>query len=158
MDIAQLTILTIGLAVVLLLGPLLIMHVLDQEQKRTEAWRKLAARHHLQFTPGRRVVQKTTVSGFLRGREFSLEQVAGKKNQAAVHMELVLRTKAADPDEVPAYLTEQRTKAALQLAEIGGSLEDHKLSVPVTQTMRDLEELDRTLRTLRRLAPVLETA
>ena len=63
----------------------------------------------------------------------------------------------AEPDEVPAYLTEQRTKAALQLAEIGGSLEDHKLRVPVTKTMRDLEELDRTLRTLRRLASVFET-
>ncbi len=202
MDIAQLTILTIGLAVVLLLGPLLIMHVLDQEQERTEAWRKLAARYHLQFIPGRRVVQKTTISGFVRGREFLLEQVAGNKNQEAVHMELLLggslpeglelhpvggsvaqlaavtgipveamvggegqvnideklRAKAADPDEVPAYLTEQRTKAALQLAEIGGSLEDHKLRVPVTKTMRDLEALDRTLRTLRRLAPVLETA
>ncbi len=201
MDIGQLTILTIGLVVALLIAPLVIMHVIDREQERTEAWRKLAARYHLQFNPGRRVVRKTTVSGFLRGREFSLDQVAGNKNHGAVHMELLLRgslpeglelhpvdesvaqlaavtgipveamvgrgdqvaiddqlrAKAADPDEVPAYLTEQRTKAALQLAEIGGRLEDHKLRVPVTKTMRDLEELDRTLRTLRRLAPVFET-
>ena len=107
MDIAQLTILTIGLAVALLIAPLVIMHVLDQEQKRTEAWRKLAARHHLQFTPGRRVVQKTTVSGFLRGRDFSLEQVAGKKNQAAVHMELLLRGSLPD---------------GLELHPVGGSV------------------------------------
>ncbi len=202
MDIGPLTILTIGLAVALLIAPLVIMHVLDREQDRTEAWRKLAARHHLQFNPGRRVVQKTTVSGILRGREFLLDQVAGKKNQAAVHMELLLggslpeglelhpvdgsvaklaaitgipveamvrggdqvaiddrlRATAADPEDLPAYLTPRRTKAALQLAEIGGSLEDHKLRVPVTKTMTDLEELDRTLRTLRRLAPLLETA
>jgi len=141
--------LTIGLAVALLIAPLVIMHVLDREQDRTEAWRKLAARHHLQFNPGRRVVQKTTVSGILRGREFLLDQVA---------IDDRLRATAADPEDLPAYLTPRRTKAALQLAEIGGSLEDRKLRVPVTQTMRDLEDLDRTLRTLRRLAPVFETA
>ena len=79
MDIGPLTILTIGLAVALLIAPLVIMQALDREQDRTEAWRKLAARHHLRFNPGRRVVQKTTVSGILRGREFLLDQVAGKK-------------------------------------------------------------------------------
>jgi hypothetical protein len=181
MDIEQLTILTILLS---------------------EAWRKLAARHRLHFDPGRRVVQKTSVSGSLRGREFSLTGVGGNKNHGSVHMELTLRgslpvglelhpvdeniaqlaavtgipvdalaggeaqvniddqlrAKAADSEEVPVYLTPQRTKAALQLAEIGGSLEDHKLRVPVDKTATDLEQLDRTLRTLRRIAPVLETA
>ena len=202
MDIEELTILTIGFAAASLIASLVIMHVLHHTEELSEAWRKLAARHHLQFNPGRRVAQKTTVSGSLRGREFLLQQGGGNKKHAGVHMELSLRgslpaglelhpvdenvaqlaavtgipveamtgggaqvniddqlrAKAAEPEEVPAYLTRQRTKAALQLVEIGGSLEDHKLRVPVTKTATDLEELDRTLRTLRRLAPLLETA
>ncbi len=201
MDIEELTILTIGLAAAVLVVPMAMMHGLYHAQELSEAWRKLAARHHLQFNPGRRVVRKTTVTGSLRGREFLLQRVGGNKNHGAVHMELSLRgslpaglelhpvdeniarlatitgipidsiaagervdiddklrATAADPEEVSAYLTQQRTKAALQLAEIGGSLEDHKLRVPVTKTVTDLEALDRTLRTLHRLAPVLETA
>ncbi len=201
MDIEELTVLAIGLAVVMLIVPMAVMHGLHHAQELSEAWRKLAARHHLQFDPGRRVVQKTTVSGSLRGREFLLQRVGGNKNHGAVHMELSLRgslpaglelhpvdenvaqlaaitgipveamtggeaqvdiddqlrAKAADPEEVPVYLTRQRTKAALQLIEIGGSLEDNKLRVPVNKKATDLEELDRALRTLRRLAPVLET-
>ena len=200
MDIEELTILMIGFAVAVLVVPMVIMHGLYRTQELSEAWRKLASRHHLQFNPGRRVVQKTTVSGSLRGREFLLQRVGGNKNHGAVHMELSLkgslpaglelhpvdgnvaqlaavtgilvearagggaqvniddqlRATAADADEVPAYLTQQRTNAALQLAEIGGSLEDHKLRVPVAKTVTDLEELDRALRTLHRLAPVLE--
>ncbi len=85
-----------------------------------------------------------------------VEAMVGGGDRVAIDGQL--RATAADPEDLPAYLTPRRTKAALQLAEIGGSVEDRKLRVPVTQTMRDLEDLDRTLRTLRRLAPVFETA
>lgn len=49
MDIEKLTILTIGFAVAVLIVPMAIMHGLYQAQELSEAWRKLAARHHLQF-------------------------------------------------------------------------------------------------------------
>ncbi len=65
---------------------------------------------------------------------------------------------ADDPDDLPAYLTAERKRAALQLADVGGELDGHKLRVTVTKKVDDLEELDQALRTLAAVAPMLDTA
>ena len=56
-----------------------------------------------------------------------------------------------------AGLTAERKRAALQLADVGGELNEHKLRVTVTKHADDLEELDKALRTLAEVAPMLDT-
>ena len=65
---------------------------------------------------------------------------------------------ATDRDDVPVYLTAERKRAALRLADVGGELDDEKLRVTVTKHADDLEELDQALRTLAAVAPLLDTA
>jgi hypothetical protein len=65
---------------------------------------------------------------------------------------------ATDPDDLPAYLTAERKWAALQLADVGGELDDDKLRVTVTKHVDDLEEPDQALRTLAAVAPLLDAA
>ncbi len=66
--------------------------------------------------------------------------------------------KAKDPGELPGYLTPERKRAALSLADLGGELEGHKLRVAVTKTADDLEHLDRVAQTLAAVGPILDTA
>ena len=69
-----------------------------------------------------------------------------------------MSVQATDSDDLPAYLTAERKRAALQLADVGGELDDDKLRVTVTKHVNDLEELDQALRTLVAVAPLLDTA
>ena len=65
---------------------------------------------------------------------------------------------AADPAELPTYLTAERQRGALRLADIGGEFEDKKLRVTVTKMADDLEMLDEAVRTLAAVAPMLDAA
>ncbi len=65
---------------------------------------------------------------------------------------------ATDPADLRGYLTPDRMRGALRLADAGGALDDHKLRVTVTKSMSDLEALDKVLRALAVVAPVLDTA
>lgn len=202
MDAEEILALSAIIGAVAAILPLALTHGMHQAQEVSEAWRKLADRHRLQFNSGARVVSKTSVAGVLGGREFLLAR-AGSGNNQTVCMELTLngplpaglriqakkpsaeglaaalewsaragehaedsdaavdeklKLRADDAEELPAYMTHQRMKAAVILAEIGGELEHHKLRVPVTKEAADLETLDRSLGALARMAPVLDTA
>jgi hypothetical protein len=65
--------------------------------------------------------------------------------------------RAADAEELPDYLTATRMRGALRLGDVGGELDDHKLRVALTKNVDDLEELDSVLRTLAKVAPLLDT-
>lgn len=69
-----------------------------------------------------------------------------------------MSVESTDPDDLSDYLTAERKRAALQLADVGGELDDHQLRVTVTKQVDDLEELDQALRTLAEVAPMLDTA
>jgi hypothetical protein len=85
-----------------------------------------------------------------------VSQVAKRTGKVTINDEISVA--ATDPDDIPAYLSAERKRAALRLADIEGELDDHKLRVTVTKQADDLEELDKALRTLVAVAPMLDTA
>ncbi len=84
-----------------------------------------------------------------------VSEVVGRSGKVKINDEMSVQ--ATDPADLPAYLTAQRKRAALQLADVGGELDDNKLRVTVTKHVDDLEELDQALRTLATVAPLLDT-
>lgn len=85
-----------------------------------------------------------------------VSRVVGRSGEVRISDEV--NVTATDPSEISAYLTPGRKRAAARLAEVGGELEDHKLSVTISQKADDLEELDKALCTLAVVAPILDTA
>lgn len=85
-----------------------------------------------------------------------VSEVAKRTGKVKINDEMSVE--ATDPDDLPAYLTAERKRAALQLADVGGELDDDKLRVTVTKHADDLEDLDQALRTLAAVAPLLDTA
>ena len=73
-DLIALTAVFASMAVILSLA---MVHGMHQAQEASEAWRKLAYRHRLDFNTGARVVSKTSVTGSLGGREFLLQRAGG---------------------------------------------------------------------------------
>ena len=141
----------VTLAVIAAIVPLIVVQGAFRLQELHEAWRKLAYRHGLHFDPGPRLVLKATVSGSINGRTFLLQRAGGNNNKAPVYMELGLR------HEPGADVSRMRLLAEEQLTEIGGEVDGKKLKVMVGAT-DDLEHLDKVLRTLVAVAPVLEAA
>ena len=67
-----------------------------------------------------------------------------------------MSVKATSPEQIEEYLTAERKRAALRLADVGGELDGHKLRVVVTKHADDLEELDKAVLALAEVAPVLD--
>ena len=65
--------------------------------------------------------------------------------------------KGDDPDSIRQYLTDGRKRAAAQVVELGGELENGILIVPVNRDV-ELESLERVVRELREVAGVLDSA
>ncbi len=66
--------------------------------------------------------------------------------------------KGDDPESIRAYLTEARERAAAQVVELGGELEDSVLTVPLERKDAGLEDLDRVVHALQETAAVLDAA
>jgi hypothetical protein len=67
-----------------------------------------------------------------------------------------VRVGSRDPNELPAWLTPARKRAALKLADVEGELDGRKLKVIITRKVDDLEHLDEVLQTLCEVALALD--
>ena len=61
-----------------------------------------------------------------------------------------------EAEEIKAYFTDARREAVLQLVELGGQIEDDKLLVHLDKADDELEQIDKSLHELCRLARVFD--